>query len=170
MRLENLVCRLRRNTTAPLAVVLNSSCKNEVRRWVLLEIGVDRILEETMIKTAASHLLAMFRRHKGIWPITEERIEYGPLVILPKEHLVEAHGQKAKLTKKELEIFLYLVPRDNVVPRAELYQAVWGNKHPTDSRTLDSHISRIRQKIERNPHRPELLLIIPCVGYTLLTS
>ena len=168
MRLEEFVRRIRQYTTNPLAILLPDR-KDEVRRLILLEMGVDQILDPSRPSVATSRLLALRRRHLGVWPITEERIERGPLVILPKEYVVEVRGQNTRMTKKEFELLLYLAQNDRAVPRSELEQVVW-RRTLGDSRTLDVHVGRLRQRIERDPHHPELLQTIPNIGYALATG
>lgn len=167
MRLEELVRRIRQYATNPLAVLLSPDCGDPVRRLVLLEMGVDRILDVTRPDEATSHLLAMSRRHLRAWPTMKERIGRGSLVILPEKHVVEVRGQEVRMTKKEFRLLHYLVQGDRVVPKSELQQAIWGAALGGDSRTLDVHVSNIRQKIESDPRHPKLLLTVHGIGYTV---
>ena len=80
---------------------------------------------------------------------------------------VERNGQPVSLAAKELDLLKYLAERpDCVVTREELLTQVWGY-HSSSTRTLDVHVAQLRQKLERNPGVPRLLLTVRGRGYQL---
>lgn len=80
---------------------------------------------------------------------------------------VERNGQPVSLAAKELDLLKYLAERpDCVVTREELLTQVWGY-HCSNTRTLDVHVAQLRQKLERNPGEPQLLLTVRGQGYQL---
>lgn len=80
---------------------------------------------------------------------------------------VERNGQAVNLASKELALFRYLAERpDRVVSREELLTQVWGYRS-SNTRTLDVHVAQLRQKLERDPGVPQLLLTVRGQGYQL---
>jgi len=76
--------------------------------------------------------------------------------------------EKLVLTDREFELLRYLAVRaGNVVTREELLALVWGYSHPTQTRTVDNFIFRLRHKIERDPHHPEYIRTAYGDGYRL---
>jgi len=79
---------------------------------------------------------------------------------------VTRHGQPIYLTAREFQLLRYLVEHKGVtVSRAELLREVWGHETGTFTRTVDVHVSSLRQKLERSPKKPELIVTISGLGY-----
>jgi two-component system alkaline phosphatase synthesis response regulator PhoP len=82
---------------------------------------------------------------------------------------VHRRGETVQLSPKELELLLTLVRRrGRVVTRAELLSAVWGYAADAHTRTVDSHIFSLRQKLEPVPERPRYIVTVPRAGYRLV--
>jgi DNA-binding winged helix-turn-helix (wHTH) protein len=84
----------------------------------------------------------------------------GPLSCLPLERLiVTAEGDElARLTDKEVQLLRLLSQSGGAVSRSELLEKVWGYRDDLDTHTVETHIYRLRQKIERDPANPRVLL------------
>lgn len=84
----------------------------------------------------------------------------GPLSCLPLERLiVTAEGDElARLTDKEVQLLRLLSQTKGLVTRSELLEKVWGYRDDLDTHTVETHIYRLRQKIERDPAEPKVLL------------
>jgi DNA-binding response OmpR family regulator len=79
---------------------------------------------------------------------------------------VTVRGERVDLTKQEFDVLYQLASRPGVVfPRATLLQKVWSDDTYVTERTVDTIVSRVRKKIERDPHDPELILTAWGVGY-----
>jgi len=79
---------------------------------------------------------------------------------------VTRNGQPVYLTAREFQLLRYLVEHKGItVSRAELLREVWGHEAGTFTRTVDVHVSSLRQKLERSPKKPELILTISGLGY-----
>jgi two-component system alkaline phosphatase synthesis response regulator PhoP len=79
---------------------------------------------------------------------------------------VTRNGQPVYLTAREFQLLRYLVDHKGVtVSRAELLREVWGHEAGTFTRTVDVHVSSLRQKLERSPKKPELIVTISGLGY-----
>lgn len=89
-------------------------------------------------------------------------------VDLEKSH-VTRQGKRVYLTGREFQLLRYFVERaGSVIPRDELLRAVWGYERDTFTRTVDTHVRTIRQKLEETPHWPSLILTVSGVGYKLV--
>ena len=94
----------------------------------------------------------------------------GPFVFRPSAKLLteEEGGQKVRLTEKETSILKYLYRAGSrVVSRDTLLSEVWGYNAGVTTHTLETHIYRLRQKIERNPSEAQILVTEPG-GYRLV--
>lgn len=89
-----------------------------------------------------------------------------------EKRIVMFENKKIQFTHTELELFKYLLSKaNNIVTRKELKDALWKDKELYQwSRTIDVHISHIREKIEEDPENPKILLTIPQKGYKLKLS
>lgn len=99
----------------------------------------------------------------------EEGFAVGPYNCLPLERiLIDAEGEeRAKLTDKEVSLLRMLGEQGKAgMSRDELLEKVWGYREGLDTHTLETHIYRLRQKIETDPADPQLLLTIEG-GYRL---
>lgn len=77
-------------------------------------------------------------------------------------------GEVIRLTHLEFELLIALINRQGeTVSRLALLQDVWGYTGRRVSRTVDTHIVRLRKRLESNPHRPTLILTVPKTGYRL---
>lgn len=102
----------------------------------------------------------------------EEEFAVGPYACLPLERvLLDAEGEEiTKLTDKEVQLLRMLAESGNAgMGRDELLERVWGYKEGLDTHTLETHIYRLRQKIEADPATPAVLLTIDG-GYRLMAA
>ena len=115
-------------------------------------------------------LLARIRAHLRQHETTEDaRFQIGDYVFQPgAKHLVTDKGGKLRLTEKETAILRYLYRAgQTVVTREVLLREVWGYNANVTTHTLETHIYRLRQKIERDPTKSQML-ITEAGGYKLM--
>lgn len=95
-------------------------------------------------------------------------ISLGPLQLNTRSNMVSCNGREAHLTPRLTRILMYMMEEPNKVHRREeLFQKVWETDYTGDTRTLDVHISWLRQALEDNPRQPEYILTVRSVGYQL---
>jgi DNA-binding response OmpR family regulator len=93
-------------------------------------------------------------------------IEQGALRIDLQRHEVRLQGQPLELTAKEFELLAHFARAPGrVFTRAQLLDQVWGYHHSGYEHTVNSHINRLRSKIERDPGNPEFIQTVWGVGY-----
>ncbi len=96
----------------------------------------------------------------------QEVYRLGSIVLDTRKSRVSRDGQPVNLTSREYQLFRYLVEhRGTTVSREELLEQVWGHIPGTLTRTVDMHIASLRQKLELQPKKPEMIITIPLMGY-----
>jgi DNA-binding response OmpR family regulator len=102
-------------------------------------------------------------------PSTEATIEqFGDIAVDVASRLVVRRGEPVPLAPKEFDLLLALLRRRGaVVSRLELMKEVWGYRAAVVSRTVDTHVSELRRKLEDDPARPRHLLTVRKAGYRL---
>ncbi|MET0606553.1 MAG: response regulator transcription factor [Beijerinckiaceae bacterium] len=123
-----------------------------------LEAGAnDYVVKPFKFAVLLARIRAQLRQHEG----SEDAVfNVGPYTFKPgSKMLVSDKGSKLKLTEKETAILRYLYrANQKVVPRDTLLQEVWGYNSQVTTHTLETHIYRLRQKIERDPSEAAILV------------
>jgi DNA-binding response OmpR family regulator len=144
------VCRAVRSDPAHsrLPILMLTAKSEEVDRVVGFEVGADDYVTKPFSpRELVLRVQSLLRR---AYPLEEfpQRIECGPLVIHPEEHRVWLEGHPVELTATEFRLLLTLVQRRNRVQRRQtLLNEVWGYDSLIDTRTIDTHIRRLRDKL-----------------------
>ena len=90
----------------------------------------------------------------------------GDLVAYPKDYRVTKKDEELNFTKKEFELLIYLMERQNrIISRDELMTSIWQDDMYHLSRTVDIHISHLREKIEDDPKKPKYIKTVRGFGY-----
>lgn len=162
------VCReVRANSAIPIIML---SAKGEVFDKVLgLELGADDYIEKPFdSKELVARVKAVLRRYKPVAaaPVAtnQEEVSYPDLVINRTNYSVLYLGNKIEMPPKELELLYFLAASPNhVFTREQLLDQIWGYEYIGDTRTVDVHIKRIREKI--NDHASWKIATIWGIGY-----
>jgi DNA-binding response OmpR family regulator len=168
-RLDGLeVCkRLRSQSNVP--IIMLTARGEELDKVLGLELGADDYITKPFsIREFRSRVRALLRRaatpHAGVE--REEVIERGELRIDLPRRTVQIRGQTVQLTFIEFEMLVVLASSPGVVfTRRELLERLRGGADYREPRTIDVHVRHLREKIERDPSNPELILTIRGAGY-----
>ncbi len=165
------VCRRLRAEGAQTPILMLTAKSAEVDRVLGLEIGADDYLTKPFsIRELLARVKAIFRRIDALADARElslpEIIRAGGLVINPATRSVSVDGSAVELTAKEFDLLFYLARHaGRVYSRAQLLDKVWGYGHDGYEHTVNSHINRLRAKIEHSPTDPKYVLTVWGVGY-----
>jgi two-component system alkaline phosphatase synthesis response regulator PhoP len=107
---------------------------------------------------------ALLRRTRGDRGADE--LAFGDVVVKPRAGQVLRGGRAVRLSAQEFKLLVHLVRNRGVVlSRDELLDAVWGNQAAPETRTVDVHVSWLRQKLEPDPHNPRYIVTVYGLGY-----
>jgi DNA-binding response OmpR family regulator len=161
------VCkRLRAHSAVP--IIMLTARDEEVDKVVGLEIGADDYITKPFsIREFRSRVRALLRRSSvAVATDSGDEIVAGPLRLDRARRRIEIDGRSPELTYVEFELARVLAGKPGrVFSRQDLLEAVWGGSDYRDPRTIDVHIRHLREKLERDPSRPELVLTVRGVGY-----
>lgn len=113
-----------------------------------------------------ARLEVLIRRSGGI---RSERISLGNQIeVDPEGQMIfdKRTGEEIILTGKQHQILMYFLRHPNqVLPKEQIYEAIWEEAYITGDKTLMVHIHRLRQKLERHPDSPEIIETLKGIGY-----
>jgi two-component system, OmpR family, alkaline phosphatase synthesis response regulator PhoP len=161
--------RVRQRTeTSRIPILMLTAKASEADRVVGLEMGADDYLTKPFSpRELVARVKAILRRTdmQSASP-AGEIYDKGALKINFATYEVTIRGKPARLTLKEFELLRFLVQNPNrVLTRDQLLDRVWGGDVFVDPRTVDVHIRRLRNAIEKNDRKPEWVLAVRGVGY-----
>jgi DNA-binding response OmpR family regulator len=162
------LCRLLRRAGVQVPIVMLTGADSEPDTILGLEAGADDYVTKPF---RLSVLLARLRAHLRQSDQSDAAVfTIGPYTFRPGAKLLtdQSGRKKVRLTEKETAILKYLYRAgDRVIGRDTLLGEVWGYNAGVTTHTLETHVYRLRQKIERDPARAEILVTEPG-GYRLV--
>jgi DNA-binding response OmpR family regulator len=164
------VCRRLRGETDYTPILMLTAKSSEVDRVVGREIGADDYLTKPFsIGELIARVKAIFRRVDALGSGRKEEprpLNLGAMTIDVEKRTVTVAGQAVDLTAKEFDLLLQFAEHPGrVYSRQQLLDLVWGTGHMGYEHTVNSHINRLRGKIETDPAEPEYVLTVWGVGY-----
>ena len=163
------VCRrLRREPAVP--IIMLTAKGGELERVVGLELGADDYVTKPFSpRELVARVRAVLRRRaREVAPPPHEPLQAGALRLDPVTHEVTLNGRPIDLTAREFELLRLLLRHPNrVFTRDFLLEHLWGYDFTGSTRTVDMHVSRLREKIEDNPAQPTFIATVRGVGYKL---
>jgi DNA-binding response OmpR family regulator len=164
------ICRRARTMDRYTPTIITSARGSEVERVLGLEIGADDYLSKPFsmlefvarVKALVRRVEALSRPEAG----DAGRVRLGTLTISPLKREVMLRGNPVELTSREFELLYFLAcAPGRVFSRSELLDKVWGSRHSGYEHTVNTHINRLRAKIEADPANPQRILTVWGRGY-----
>jgi len=145
------VCSTLRRTerTRNIPILMLTAKGDEVDRVVGFEIGADDyIVKPFSMRELLLRIRAILRRSNQEFSMVERMLCLGPVAIDCSSHRVTVEGREIELTSTEYKLLLYLADHaGRVLSRELLLQEVWGYNFVGDTRTVDTHVTRLRSKL-----------------------
>ena len=169
------ICRRARAMTRYTPIIITSARSSEVHRILGLELGADDYLAKPFsLLELVARVRALLRRTDAMARIARAGsgcIDLGNLCIDPLERAVQVDGKPIELTPREFDL-LYFFARHpgRVFSRLDLLNQVWGYQHDGYEHTVNTHINRLRIKVEANVAEPRRILTVWGRGYKLVAD
>lgn len=166
------ICHSLRTKPNYTPVLMLTAKSTELDRVLGFEVGADDYLTKPFsIRELLARVKALFRRMEmlvsPLIPDDQKLIQAGNLVIDVEKRKVTLCGKTVDLTAKEFDLLLQFARHPGrVYTRSQLLDSVWGYTHPGYEHTVNSHINRLRAKIERDTGRPRYILTVWGIGYS----
>lgn len=165
------LCRRLRAKPTYTPILMLTAKSSELDRVLGLEFGADDYLTKPFsIRELLARVKALFRRVQaftiGSTARLQKIIRASGLLIDVEKRKVTLEERPVDLTTKEFDLLLQFAEHPGrVYTRAQLLNAVWGYGHEGYEHTVNSHINRLRAKLEKDPARPDFILTVWGIGY-----
>ncbi|MEW5956437.1 MAG: response regulator transcription factor [Chloroflexota bacterium] len=164
---EEVVRRVRQESLVPLILVITTA--DERLQCDLLNSGADLVLASPFsIKLLIAQIGVLLRRAGNIPAFALPTLSGGGLTLDPAARVVEAPGKaKQRLTQLEFRLlYTLMMNRAQVMPTETIVERVWGYTGQGDRDLVRGLVSRLRVKVENDPHNPRYILTVPGIGYS----
>ena len=160
------VCKQLRADRIQMPIIVLSAVGEEIDKVLLLEMGADDyIVKPFGTRELLARIRALLRRTGAETKV----LHFGDVEIDVDRRNTKRRGQELKLTPAEYNLLLYFVHNpDRALTRDVILNSVWGYESYPNSRTVDAHVVRLRQKLESDPNVPRHFLTVHGVGYRFL--
>ena len=164
------ICRRIRGQGRYVPILMLTSKSSEIDRVLGLEMGADDYVTKPFsVIELAARVKAIFRRVDNLSKGQDDAkavIRAGGLSIDISRRVVELNGKPLDLTAKEFDLLVHFARHPGrVFSRTQLLDSVWGYSHSGYEHTVNSHINRLRTKLETAPDEPPLIETVWGVGY-----
>ena len=161
------VCRRIRATNKQMGVIMLTARTQEMDKVTGLMTGADDYVTKPFSPAElTARIDALFRRLGGDNSATLEVLTQGPFVMNTKNHTLEKHGNRIRLTQVEYAIMkLFMQKPGQALSREEILSAVWGREYEGELKIVDVNIRRLRIKIEDEPTNPTYITTVWGFGY-----
>jgi two-component system alkaline phosphatase synthesis response regulator PhoP len=162
------VCRDIRQAGMATPILILTARNQTIDKVLGLKLGADDYVTKPFESAELIARIEVLLRRVPI-QIGQGVAEFGSIYVDIKRAKVTRDGKPVYLTGREFQLLRYFIERAaSTVPRKELLQSVWGYEADALTRTVDTHVASLRQKLEEDPKRPELIVTVTGVGYKFM--
>ena len=160
------VCKQLRAKRGSIPIIMLTARGQEVDKVVGLELGADDYVTKPFsIRELLARVKAVLRR-TSVVPKDQDRRSFGEVEVDLRKCRVLRSGKAIDISSKEFELLKYfIVHSGETLSRDRLLEDVWGYDNYPSTRTVDTHLVRLRQKLEPNPDQPQYFLTVHGTGY-----
>jgi DNA-binding response OmpR family regulator len=162
------ICRRLRAERPKVPILMLTARSTELDRVLGLELGADDYLTKPFsVRELLARIKAILRRIDQMESSPPPAsLEFGPLAIDADRRQVTMKGRQVDLTAREFELLSFFAGNPGrVFTRGQLLDNVWGYAHEGYEHTVNTHINRLRRKLEDDPSHPKFILTVWGVGY-----
>jgi DNA-binding response OmpR family regulator len=166
-RLSGLeVCRQLRAKRASIPIIMLTARGQEVDKVVGLELGADDYVTKPFsIRELLARVKAILRRTATV-PKNQDQHSFGDVEVDLQRRRVVRSGKALDISSTEFELLKYFICHSGeALSRDRLLEEVWGYQNYPTTRTVDTHLVRLRQKLEPDPEQPQYFLTVHGTGY-----
>jgi DNA-binding response OmpR family regulator len=162
-----LVCQAIRQQQVFTPILMLTARASEGDKVIGLGAGADDYMTKPFSSLELqARLNALLRRSVEYRAQSETQLQFGELAIAVDRRAVKVAGRDVNLTAREFDLLLALARHPGrVYSRAQLLDEVWGYTHDGYGHTVNSHVNRLRAKLETDPVKPAYVLTVRGVGY-----
>ncbi len=161
------VCKRLRAERVKTPVIVLSAMGDELDKVLLLEIGADDyVVKPFGTRELLARIRALLRRTS---PEIAPALGFGDVDVDLDQRVVKRAGEDVKMTRAEFNLLAFFVQNPGkALSRDVILNSVWGYESFPNTRTVDAHVVRLRQKLEPDPETPRHFLTMHGVGYRFL--
>lgn len=161
------VCKAVRSSGMQTPLIVLSAVGDEIDKVLLLEIGADDyVVKPFGTRELLARIRAVLRRTN---PETNPIISFSDVEVDLERHSVRRRGEEIKLTRAEFKLLSFFLQNpDRPLTRDVLLNSVWGYEAFPNTRTVDAHVVRLRQKLEPDSETPRHFVTMHGVGYRFI--
>jgi two-component system, OmpR family, response regulator len=164
------ICRRARDVARYTPIIITSARGSEVHRIIGLEMGADDYLAKPFsVLELLARLKALLRRVENMARsvrLDSQLIELGALSVDRLSREARLQGRLMELTPREFDLLYHFAQNpERVYSRIELLNKVWGSRHDGYEHTVNTHINRLRSKLEADPRSPKWIVTVWGLGY-----
>ncbi|MFY9114997.1 MAG: response regulator transcription factor [Dethiobacteria bacterium] len=163
------VCRIIRKKM-DIPIIMLTARGEDIDKVLGLELGADDYLTKPFNpRELVARMKSVLRRVESRPEVLKKYIKVGDIRIDLLQRKVRLREEEVELTSKEFALLSFFATNTGkVFSREELLEQVWGYNYYGDARTVDVHIRHLREKIERDPGNPELIITVWGTGYKFI--
>ena len=160
------VCKQLKAKRSSLPIIMLTARGQEIDKVVGLELGADDYVTKPFsVRELMARVKAVLRRMSAK-AITSEIYKFSDVEVNIRGNEVRRGGKPVELSGKEFALLAYFIAHPaETLSRDRLLDAVWGYENYPSTRTVDTHIVHLRQKLEANPEEPRYILTVHGSGY-----
>jgi DNA-binding response OmpR family regulator len=161
------ICKQVRRAQCTTPIIVLSAVGDEVDKVLLLEIGADDyVVKPFGTRELLARIRAVLRRTA---PDARRVVHFGDVEVDLERRVVTKKGEEVRFTPAEYNLLTYFLQNpDRPLTRDMILNSVWGYESFPNTRTVDAHVVKLRQKLEPEPNAPRHFLTMHGVGYRFL--
>lgn len=161
------ICKQVRSSGMSTPIIVLSAIGEEIDKVLLLEIGADDyVVKPFGTRELLARIRAVLRRTA---PDARRVLQFADVEIDLERRIVARRGEELKFTPAEYNLLTYFLQNpDRALTRDMILNSVWGYESFPNTRTVDAHVVKLRQKLEPDPNVPRHFITVHGVGYRFL--